>query len=195
MKTSTPAFSFGILWMSILCPILWMEKIIPAFLFCILWMSFCALFYGWKQAHHLSPFAFFGWASVPICLDEEKHTRFLFFHFMDEHLCPILWMKKCNPASNFAFYNLILWIENNHLSHYAFYGWASVHICWMKTVQPAFSFCILQMSISSWFYGWKKSNPDFSFCILWMSVCTYLLDENKQNGFFILHLVDECPGT
>jgi hypothetical protein len=59
-------------------------------------------------------------------------------------------------------------------------------ILWMEKIQPDFSFCILWM---------EKIQPDFSFCILWMSVCTYLLDENKQNGFFILHLVDECPGT
>ncbi len=151
MKTSTPAFSFG-----------------------ILWMSFCALFNGWKQAHHLSPFAFYGWASVPICLDEEKHTRFLFFHFMDEHLCPILWMKKCNPASNFPFYemNICTWL----------YGW--------KTT----IFLILHFMDEHLypFVGWKQSNQLFHFAFYrWASVPDFM-DEKNPTRFLILHFLDEC---
>jgi hypothetical protein len=41
----------------------------------------------------------------------------------------------------------------------------------------------------------EKIQQDFSFCILWMSFWMYFLDENKQTSFFILHLMDECPGT
>ncbi len=132
-KPANPASSFCISLMSIYVPIFngWKQAPQLSHLAFYGW-AFCALFYGWKKSYQLSYFAFNGWASVPYFMDENKHTTFLLLHFLDEHLCLFVWMKKSTPGFSF----FILWTSICAL----FYGWKNATQ-------------LLILHFMTWFYG------------------------------------------
>jgi hypothetical protein len=106
-------------------------------------------------------------------MDENKHPSFVIWHFMDEHLCLFVWMKKSTPGFSF----FILWTSICAL----FYGWKNA-------TQLLILHFMKWTSVPDFMDG---KQPSFSFCILWMSICTHFLDENSPTSYFILHFTDE----